>query len=137
MMGRPRKTPDAVGGNKSRRLAAAAGGIQTGSSGDSVNMDETAPEAETPQPAEQPGPISLPAQPAAGPGRQRSTIAEPGPRQGLQPGWTRATVIVRDDLLTTLKDYAYTHRTTLKDLVNDALAAYVDGLDLTGLLHKG
>lgn len=66
----------------------------------------------------------------------RKTIADPGPRQGLRPGWTRATVIVPDDILTTLKDYAYTHRTSLKSLVTDALTEYVGRLDLTGLIHK-
>lgn len=69
-------------------------------------------------------------------GRQRKTVAEPGARQGLQPGWTRATMIVRDDLLDVLKDYAYTERRTLKDVVNDALQAYVEGIDRSTLIHR-
>lgn len=66
----------------------------------------------------------------------RTTVSEPGPRRGLQPGWTRATIIVQDSLLATLKDIAYTERRTLKDVINEALTRYVDSRDLTGLLHK-
>ncbi len=56
--------------------------------------------------------------------RKRTTVKEPGAKQGLQPGWTRVTFIVRDDLLKTLRDYAYTERITVKDVLEEALQEY-------------
>lgn len=69
-------------------------------------------------------------------GRQRKTVAEPGARQGLQPGWTRATMIVREDVLDVLKDFAYTERLTLKEVLDQALTAFADSIDKTKLIHR-
>lgn len=51
-------------------------------------------------------------------------------QQGLQENWTRATFIVREDLLKGLKDLAYTNRTTYKDEINNALKEYLDGKEI-------
>lgn len=47
-------------------------------------------------------------------------------QDGLPEQWTRATFIVREDLLEKLKDLAYTNRTTIKDEINQALAEYLE-----------
>ena len=46
-------------------------------------------------------------------------------QEGLQDNLTRATFIVREDLLEKLKDLAYTNRTKIKDEINNALAEYL------------
>ena len=46
-------------------------------------------------------------------------------KENLPDDWTRATFIVREDLLEKLKDLAYTNRTTIKDEINQALAEYL------------
>lgn len=46
-------------------------------------------------------------------------------KENLPDDWTRATFIVREDLLETLKDLAYTNRTTIKEEINQALAEYL------------
>ena len=54
---------------------------------------------------------------------------------GLTEKWTRATFIVRRDLLNKLKDYAYTERVTLKEALENALHNFLkDKEDL--LPHK-
>lgn len=62
-----------------------------------------------------------------GPGRPRTINREytKSSQEGLQENWTRATFIVREDLLEKLKDLAYTNRTTIKDEINQALAEYL------------
>lgn len=63
-----------------------------------------------------------------GPGRPRKhPLREKGKTQkeNLPDDWTRATFIVREDLLETLKDLAYTNRTTIKEEINQALAEYL------------
>ena len=51
-------------------------------------------------------------------------------QEGLREGYTRATFIVREDLLKKLKDYAYTERETLKDVVNKMIAQFLDGKEI-------
>ena len=46
-------------------------------------------------------------------------------KQGLPDGWTRATFIVRQDLLEKLKDHAWTERMTLKEAVEQMMANYL------------
>lgn len=62
-----------------------------------------------------------------GPGRPRTIDRKytKSSQEGLQENWTRATFIVREDLLEKLKDLAYTNRTTIKDEINQALAEYL------------
>lgn len=51
-------------------------------------------------------------------------------KENLPDDWTRATFIVREDLLETLKDLAYTNRTTIKEEINQAIAEYIQGKDI-------
>lgn len=48
-------------------------------------------------------------------------------QEGLQDNWTRATFIVREDLLEKLKALAYTNRSKIKDEINNALEEYLEG----------
>jgi hypothetical protein len=45
--------------------------------------------------------------------------------KGLPEGWTRATFIVREDLVRKVKRAAYWDRRQIKDLVTEALDAYL------------
>jgi len=51
-------------------------------------------------------------------------------QEGLREGYTRATFIVREDLLKKLKDYAYTEREKIKDVVNKMLAEFLEGKEV-------
>lgn len=64
-----------------------------------------------------------------GPGRPKTINREytKSSQEGLQENWTRATFIVREDLLQKIKDLAYTNRTKIKDEVNAALEEYLKG----------
>ena len=55
---------------------------------------------------------------------------EKSSQEGLPEQWTRATFIVREDLLETLKDLAYTNRTTIKEEINQAIAEYIQGKEV-------
>lgn len=46
-------------------------------------------------------------------------------QSGLNENWTRYTVIVREDLLDKLKDYAWTERVTIKKVINEMLEEYL------------
>lgn len=65
-------------------------------------------------------------------GRRRTIYREyeKSSQEGLREGYTRATFIVREDLLKKLKDYAYTERETLKDVVNKMIAQFLDGKEI-------
>ena len=65
-------------------------------------------------------------------GRPRTNFREvtKSSQEGLPENWTRATFIVRESLLEDLKDYAYTRRVTIRDVLDEALAAYLDGKEL-------
>lgn len=65
-------------------------------------------------------------------GRPRTIYREyeKSSQEGLRDGFTRATFIVREDLLKKLKDYAYTERETLKDVVNKMIAQFLDGKEI-------
>ena len=51
-------------------------------------------------------------------------------QEGLQENWTRATFIMREDLLKRLKDYGYTDRRSLKDIMVEMVEAFLDGKDI-------
>lgn len=55
---------------------------------------------------------------------------EKSSQEGLPENWTRATFIVREDLLEKLKDLAYTERCSLKELINEMIAQYLDGKEI-------
>lgn len=65
-------------------------------------------------------------------GRPRTIYREyeKSSQEGLQDNFTRATFIVREDLLKKLKDYAYTERETLKDVVNYMIQTFLDGKEI-------
>ncbi len=57
--------------------------------------------------------------------RQVSSIDTSTSSKGLPKGWTRATFIVRQDLVQKVKRAAYWDRRQIKDLVSEALDAYL------------
>lgn len=60
-------------------------------------------------------------------GRPRTNFRqlEKTSQENLPENWTRATFIIREDRLKRLKDYAYTDRRTLKEIVNEMLDQYL------------
>ena len=74
----------------------------------------------------------LPEVPKSNIGRPRTIYREyeKSNQEGLRDGFTRATFIVREDLLKKLKDYAYTERETLKNVVNKMIAQFLDGKEI-------
>lgn len=48
----------------------------------------------------------------------------PSVQKGLQQGWSRATFILKEDLIDKLKAVAYWERMTIKDVLQDALEEY-------------
>lgn len=57
-------------------------------------------------------------------------IIEKSSQENLPEDWTRATFIVREDRLKKLKDYAYTDRRTLKEIVNEMIDQYLADKDI-------
>lgn len=53
-----------------------------------------------------------------------------GAKQGLPDGWTRWTVIVREELIDDLKGLAWQEQTTIKELVDKALTQFLADKDL-------
>lgn len=74
----------------------------------------------------------LPEVPRSNMGRPRTIYREyeKTSQEGLQDNFTRATFIVKEDLLKKLKDYAYTERETLKDVVNRMLTEFLEGKEV-------
>ena len=64
------------------------------------------------------------------------TIKTNTAQEGLPATLTRATFIVDVELLEVLKNYAYTERLPIKDVVNQALKEYVDKIDRSCLLER-
>lgn len=50
-------------------------------------------------------------------------------RNGLQDGYTRATVIAQVEQVDKLKEIAYQNRSTLKDTIAEAFAAYIEAYE--------
>jgi len=48
-------------------------------------------------------------------------------KQGLKEGWVRATFIVREDYVGKLKAVAYWDRKQIKEVIDEALTAYLEG----------
>jgi hypothetical protein len=48
-------------------------------------------------------------------------------QKGLKEGWTRATFILRDDYLQRIKGLAYWDRKSVKDVIDEALGAFLKG----------
>jgi hypothetical protein len=65
---------------------------------------------------------SKPSKPS-GSGKRKLTNTS---QEGLPENWTRATFIVREDLLDKVKDLAYWDRRQVKEIVNESLEAYIN-----------
>jgi len=52
---------------------------------------------------------------------------------GLKPGWIRATLIVREVNLAKIKAFAYWERKNIKDVMDEALAAYLETKEIKPL----
>jgi hypothetical protein len=48
-------------------------------------------------------------------------------KKGLRPGWSRYTLIMRDEHLEKVKALAYWDRKDIKEVVDEALGAYLKG----------
>ena len=48
-------------------------------------------------------------------------------QDGLQDGWTRATFILRKDYLERVKASAYWERRSIKEVMDEAMEAYLKG----------
>ena len=48
-------------------------------------------------------------------------------KAGLKPGWTRATFIIKEELVEKLRDLAWWDRKDIKDVLSDALNSYLSG----------
>ena len=48
-------------------------------------------------------------------------------QDGLQDGWTRATFILRKDYLERIKASAYWERKSIKEVMDEAMEAYLTG----------
>jgi len=48
-------------------------------------------------------------------------------QEGLQDGWTRATFILRKDYLERIKASAYWKRKSIKEVMDEAMEAYLKG----------
>jgi len=81
------------------------------------------------QPAQEEKPLEVP---KSNVGRPKTIYREyeKSSQEGLREGYTRATFIVREDLLKKLKDYAYTEREKIKDVVNKMLAEFLEGKEV-------
>ena len=47
--------------------------------------------------------------------------------KGLKDGWTRATFVLRKDYLSKLKAVSYWERKKMKQVIDEALGAYLNG----------
>jgi hypothetical protein len=63
------------------------------------------------------------------------TIAKT-PQEGLPEGWTRATFILRTDHLNKLKALAYWKRKKIKEVIDEALASYLEGKKIKPLTKR-
>lgn len=91
------------------------------------------------QPKEAPGGMDARPAPSASPkpdppqerrpGRPRTNkrVITKSSQENLPENWTRATFIVREDLLSAFKDRSTEEGITLKEAVNAALERYLDG----------
>ena len=57
-------------------------------------------------------------------------------QQGLQDGWTRATFILRKQHLDKLKALAYWERKTIKEVIDEALGAYLKGKRIKSISNE-
>lgn len=51
-------------------------------------------------------------------------------QKGLQKGWSRATFILKKEYIDKLKALSYWERTTIKEIIDDALSNYLKDKDV-------
>ncbi len=56
--------------------------------------------------------------------------------KGLQPGWTRATFILKQEHINKIKALAYWERVTLKEILEEALVLYLHDKDVAEIPLK-
>ena len=56
--------------------------------------------------------------------------------KGLQDGWTRATFVLRKDYLSKLKAVSYWDRKKMKEVIDEALGAYLRGRKIKPLMVR-
>jgi len=54
-------------------------------------------------------------------------VMDKSSQKGLRNGWTRATFILRNDYLEKIKALAYWERKKVKEVIDEALEAYLKG----------
>lgn len=69
-----------------------------------------------------PGQKRRPGRPLTQTGKRELTKSS---QEGLKEGWTRASFVIQEDILNKLKDYAYTDRRQIKDVITEALSIYL------------
>lgn len=57
-------------------------------------------------------------------------VYEKSSKEGLKDNYTRATFIVREDLLEKLKNLAWYERKTIKDTVNEMIEEYLEDKEI-------
>lgn len=57
-------------------------------------------------------------------------------KKGLKPGWSRYTLIVRDEYLERIKALAYWDRKDIKDVVDEAIQSYLKGKPFKSIPRK-
>jgi hypothetical protein len=62
----------------------------------------------------------------AGRPKKSQRVVDKSSQEGTKVGETRATFIVREDLLDKIKGIAYWDRVLIKDLINGALQEFID-----------
>ena len=56
--------------------------------------------------------------------------------KGLQEGWTRATFVLKKDYLEKLKAVSYWDRKKMKEVIDEALGAYLKGKRVKPVTEK-
>jgi hypothetical protein len=57
---------------------------------------------------------------------QKRFVVGDSKHAGLQPGWTRASFIIREDSLNTIKALAIWERKGIKDILDETILAYLE-----------
>src|SRR5712691_6041907 len=65
--------------------------------------------------------------PQAGGTRRHPRVITTASQEGLPEGWIRATFIVQEDQLAQVKALAYWERKQIKEVITEALSAYLAG----------
>lgn len=113
--------------SKNKRLGSVPRGLEWIDEG-TIALQDTLPiEALTPQEIPAQSQCKPLAQPQELEDERESLLDVRSAERGLPKGWTRATLIVRQEHLKKLKALAYWDRVTIKHLLDKALSALLDG----------